>query len=270
MSKMAVSLYEIRQMDEFANKKTVVHSLHPLSKLLVAMFFIIAVVSFPKYAVGALLPFFLYPVIIMTLGDIPAGMLLKKLLFALPFVVGVGIFNPLFDTQPLLVLPHFSLSAGWISFFSILLKCALTVTAAILLLATTGMTGIGFALRLLKVPRLFVTQLLLTYRYISVLMEEAMRMQNGYSLRNNGKKGIQFANWGNIAGMLLIRTSDRAERIYKAMSCRGYNGDFHAGHIKGMRMADLVFLFSWLAFFLVARLYDIPALLGNIMTGAIV
>lgn len=82
------------------------------------------------------------------------------------------------------------MSRGWITFASILLKSLLTITAALILICTTGMDKLAAGLRMLKVPRLFVLQLLLTYRYISVLIEEVSRSIRAYKLRAPSKKAF--------------------------------------------------------------------------------
>lgn len=156
---------------------------------------------------------------------------------------------------------------GWITFFSIMLKSALTVTAALLLVATTGMDGLAAAMRMLKIPRVFVLQLVLTYRYINVLLEEAARTMRAYSLRAPGQKGIQLSAWGTLAGQLLFRTFDRAERVYQAMCLRAFNGEYNMGYSRKVKVRDLVYFLGWLSLFALARIYNIPLILGSLMTG---
>jgi cobalt/nickel transport system permease protein len=62
----------------------------------------------------------------------------------------------------------------------------------------------------------------MTYRYIGVLLHEAYSMSVAYSLRSPGGKGISVRDTGSFAGQLLIRSFDRADRVYNAMKCRGY------------------------------------------------
>ena len=65
----------------------------------------------------------------------------------------ITIFNPLFDQQTLLQLGPLAISGGWVSFVSILLRFALTVFAALILIATTSFTGVCMALERLGAPR---------------------------------------------------------------------------------------------------------------------
>jgi hypothetical protein len=67
----------------------------------------------------------------------------------------------------------------------------------------------------------------MTYRYLSVLWDEAAAMVTAYTLRCGGA-GIGIKDSGPFLGRLLLRGFDRAGRVYQAMKCRGY-GEFPAG-----------------------------------------
>jgi cobalt/nickel transport system permease protein len=257
----------VKIFDELAAQTTVIHRLHPGVKLLTTLVFIVVTASFRKYDLIALLPLFLYPVVLISLAELPAGYLLKRLLIAIPFVLFVGIFNPLFDQTPLLQIGAVSISGGWISFISILIRVALTVLAALILIATSGMYEIAAMLLKMKIPRIFVVQLLFLYRYLSVLIEETSRTLRAYSLRSFHEKGLAFKVWGSLAGQLLLRTIHRAERIYQAMLCRGFTGEIHLWRPGKLRPKDILYFLGWSGFFVAARLYNIPEFLGAFMMG---
>ena len=138
MPTMDASLFDFRIMDDLSRRDTPLHRLDARTKLLTTLAFLVAVVSFDKYHLSELLPFLLYPVALAAVGGIPASVILKKLLLVSPFAVMVGLFNPFLDTQPMAQLGSVVVSGGWISFFSILLRFALTVGAALLLVAVSG------------------------------------------------------------------------------------------------------------------------------------
>ncbi|GCD82918.1 cobalt ECF transporter T component CbiQ [Parageobacillus thermoglucosidasius] len=266
MSNMINSLSNMRLLDDLARKKTFIHRIHPLIKLLTTVAYLTVVVSFERHEISGLLPFIFYPILIFALAEIPVAPILKMILFIEPLIIGIGILNPLFDHSKIL-LGGIAISKGWFTFLSIFIKCSLTVTASILLIATTGMDRLAAALRMLKIPKIFVLQLLLTYRYISVLIEEVSRMMRAYSLRAPGQKGIKWSVWGSFAGQLLLRTFERAERVYQAMSLRGFTGEYHTGEIAKLSFKDLAYFAAWILFFVIARIYDIPVLLGSLFTG---
>lgn len=120
---------------------------------------------------------------------------------------------------------------------------------------------------MLGVPKAFVLQLLLTYRYISVLIEEVYRMQRAYALRAPGQRGIHYKAWGSFAGQLLLRTFDRAQRVYQAMNLRGFQGEYHSGKLQGFTGGDLTYVLLWSLFFILGRIYNIPLLLGALFGG---
>jgi cobalt/nickel transport system permease protein len=105
------------------------------------------------------------------------------------------------------------------------------------------------------------------YRYISVLGEETTRTLRAYSLRTVEENGIRYGVWGSLAGRLLLRTLDRAARIYQAMRCRGFNGELRTTGERPFKGMDLIFILGWTAFFIIVRLYNLPELLGSIVTG---
>lgn len=266
MPSMSDALFHMRLLEDLAGKRTFVHRLHPLAKLLTAVIYITAVVSFNRFEVIQLFPFFLYPVLLLSLAELPAGPVLKRVLFVEPMIIGIGILNPLLDHSHVQV-AGFSMSGGWLTFLSLVVKSSLTVSAGVLLVATTGMEPLAAALRMLRVPRIFVLQLLLTWRYISVLIEEVLRMQRAHSLRAPGQRGIHPAQWGAFAGQLLLRTFDRAQRVHESMLLRGFDGEYRPGGIRRLNAMDALWLTGWSGFFLLARLVDLPSSIGRLMTG---
>lgn len=268
MSNILNSLYNMRLLDDLARKETFIHRIHPLVKLLTTVIYLTVVVSFNRYEIIGLFPLIFYPVLVLALAELPIGPIFKRILLVEPFIIGIGILNPLFDHQ-VFILGGLTISRGWVTFFSIFLKCGFTVTAALLLIATTGIDSLASALRMLKIPRLFVLQLLLTYRYISVLMEEVARTLRAYSLRAPQQKGVHRSVWGSLAGQLIIRTFERAQRIYQAMCLRGFAGEYNIGGYRKIKAADWAYLAGWVLFFAVARIYNIPVMIGSLLTGVV-
>ena len=206
----------------FARQDTVIHRLDARAKVLATAVFLVCVVSFPKHTVLPLLPFVFFPVVIASLGRLPLRWLGQRLLIASPFALMVGIANPLFDQAAVPIAPGLSIAAGWLSFLSIVLRFLLTTAAALLLVASAGMPAIAEALRQLRLPAVFVTQLQLLYRYLFLLGDEALRMERARDLRSCGRRGTGLWVGGTLLGALLLRTLARATRIHDAMLLRGF------------------------------------------------
>jgi len=250
-------------LDTLSYKDTVIHRLDPRTKVIATFAFIVTVVSFPKYEIAGLIPFFLFPALIFSLGDIPVWFILKKVLVVSAFAVFIGIFNPLFDTRVMVSLFGIPVSGGWISFFSILLRFVLTMCSALLLISTTSFPRICHALRKLGIPVIFISQLLFLYRYIFVLIEETLKMVRARELRSFGKRGREIKVFINLTGTLFMRTIERAERIYHAMLSRGFSGTIHYVEKDRLRKADFVCLFLTGIFLVLCRTYDLVNLIGR-------
>ncbi len=262
MTRLAQSLYHLHWLDVQAHRNTAIHRLHPLVKLLVTVVYLVVVISYRRDAISGLLPLVLYPVLLLILADIPAGPILRRLLLVEPLLIGIAIFNPLLDPVPVLV-GDWQIARGWLTFASILIKSSLTVTVSLLLVATTGMEQLAAALRLLRVPRIFVLQLLLTYRYLAVLINETSRLWRAYVLRAPQQRGLVHPVWGPFLGQLFLRTWERARRVYQAMILRGFSGEYYPGPLGTVKPAAYAYVVFWSLFFLLCRLVNLPAWLGN-------
>lgn len=266
MGHLDAALRDLRGLDTLASRDTALARVDPRAKVLTTAAFIFAVVSFDRYAVAALLPFAVYPVALAARGEVPWRWLASKLAIAAPFAVMVGIFNPVFDRAPAMMIGETAISGGWVSFASILERFALTVAAALAMAAGTGMNTLCVALGRLGVPRLFVAQLLFMYRYAFVLGGEAARMGTARMLRG-GTGSPTLAVYGSLAGHLLLRALARAERIHQAMLARGFDGEVRATRALDWKAGDTRFVAGWCAYFVLARAVDLPQLLGRALTG---
>jgi len=265
MNNIGKNYTDIRYMDIMASGDSLLHRLDPRAKLITTLLFIVAVVSFDRYTILAFIPFFIYPIVLISAGGLPAGYLLKKILWVSPFAVLVGIFNPVMDREIIYQIGSIGISGGWVSFFSILMRFLLTVSAALILIALTGFNAVCQALKRLGVPKPFVVQLLFFYRYIFVLVDEAERMEMARSLRSFNSRSMDFRTFISIIGHLLLRSLDRAERIYLAMRSRGFDGNIRMIKTIKLGWKDLAFMAGWAILFIAFRTNNIPIRLGNIV-----
>lgn len=271
MSRLSIenALTDFRRLDLLALQDSPVHRLDARAKVLATLLFIIAVMSYSRYELSALLPLSLFPVSLAIRGNLPAAYLLKRIAPVLPFAVLVGLFNPLLDRQVMLRLGTFPVSGGWLSCSSIVVRALLTATAALVLVSCTGFNAICHALNQLGFPRAFTTQLLFLYRYLFVLIEEARQVSRARELRSCDGKGLGIRNSGSLLGNLLLRTWERAERIHLAMLSRGFAGDFPLRGTTAFGWREMAFLSGWAALFLALRTWNVSDLLGRLCTGLI-
>lgn len=266
---IATQYLNIGYLDNLSSRNTFVHRTDPRVKLVVSAVFILCVVSFPKYSLSGLMPFFIYPAFLTVGGDISAGYVLRKILILSPFAVFIGIFNPLIDRDIALTIAGLNISGGWISFSSILLKFVLTVSTALLLIATTSFAGICEAMRRLKMPEAFVVQLYFLYRYLFVLLEEGYRIVRAREARSFGRRGYGLRPFINLLSSLLMRTLQRADRIYGAMLARGYRGKIGVAARFSIRPADVLFGLFSIVIFVLLRIYNVALIFESMIRGGL-
>lgn len=251
-------------MSDLAAKGSPVHRLPPLSKLLVTLMYIGITVSFGKYDGIQLFAMVLFPLIGYQASGIPMRTCFYKMRVVLPFVCAVGIFNPFIDRQTIMTIGGFAISGGAVSMLTLMMKGVFCLTASFLLIATTTIEEICFALRQLGLPKMLTSLLMLTYRYIGLLLSEAATMTDAYHLRAPKQKGIRFSAWGSFLGQLILRSIDKAESVYAAMTLRGFCGEFYYAKGNPTSAASWIFVLACGLMFAAFRVYNVPAILGSL------
>ena len=269
MEKIDSAALELREMDELADLDSPIHSLHPLSKLIVTIAYIFITVSFDKYQLNGLIVMCLYPLFMFAASGISIKSCFYKLRIVLPLVCAVGLFNPFFDKLPMLRVGGIIVTGGVISMITLMLKGVFCLMASFIFVATTRIEAICCALRKLHVPSMLVTLLLLTFRYIAVMIDEVSVMTTAYKLRAPGQKGIHYKAWGSFLGQLLLRSMDRAEELYASMLLRGFKGEFYYADVKQAKTRDFLFVVVVLALLVVLRYVNVSELLGRLVMGGL-
>jgi cobalt/nickel transport system permease protein len=269
MTRIDTALNDLRSLDEFASRDTALTRVDPRAKLVATLLFTFVVVSFDRYSVAALLPLALFPTVLAAQAELPPRLLLRILCLASPFALMVGIFNPALDRAPMLVLHGVAISGGWVSLAAILLRFGLTASAALVLVAGTGMQPLCAALARLGAPTVFTMQLLFLYRYLFVLASGADRMSTASRLRAGGQTRLGLAGYTSLLGHLLLRAIGRAQRIHGAMLARGFDGEIRLVDTRRWQHADTLFISGWCGFFVCVRSVDLPHAIGTLLASAV-
>lgn len=264
MDRLSRAQSGLREMDALAAGGSPVHRLHPLSKLLVTVLYIVTVTSFPKYELFGLTVMVLYPVLLFQISEIPVSHCFYRLRFVLPLVCAAGLANPFLDRVVLLALGQISVTGGVVSMVTLMMKGTFSLMASFLLIATTPIDLLCAALRSIHVPGILAALLLLTYRYIGLMLGEAAAMAQAYQLRAPNQRGIHISAWGSFLGQLLLRSMDRAQELYESMLLRGFRGEFFYVDLPRLKAADLAYTAVCAAAFFCARRFNIPNLLGSL------
>lgn len=264
MNKAEQASIELRAMDELASMDSPIHRLPALSKLVITVLFILVTVSFNKYDIWGIVPMVLFPLIGYSISGISIGTCFRKLRIVMPLVCVVGIFNPVFDRVPVFHIGGFVVTAGMISFITLMLKGIFCLMASFLLIACTRIEAICAAMRKLHIPKMLTSLILLTFRYVSVLLEEVAIMTDAYQLRAPNQNGVQFSAWGSFLGQLILRSSDRAERLHESMKLRGFDGDFEYAVDNTSSGGSVIAVFVVSLLIMLMRFFNLPALFVSI------
>ncbi len=262
MQKAAGAVSQMMALEELTLKNTALHRRHPMAKLITTILYIAVVVSVGRLDFMTLSLYFFYPAILLSVAEIPLGMMAKRVAIALPFVLFAGLSNVLFETAPYIQLSGFAISRGVVSLVVLIAKTLLTVSAILILMATTKAAQVFASLQRIGVPKVLVTVLMLSFRYLSLLFLKADRMTKAYHLRAQTPKGIAMKDMGSFAGQLLLQSFGRAERVYKAMKLRGFEGSFLANKPEPMTSTDILFAAFISALILAARFLSLGHLLS--------
>lgn len=252
-------------IDRFADGDSPVHRLDARAKMLAVVAYTVVLISFDRYAVAALAPMAILPVSAMWFAGVPVRFGLRRVVVLSPFIAVFCCLSPFYDRglQAVAFGPWgFLISGGWLTAADIAIKFALGVLALTAMMCTTPFALLLEAARRMRAPRMLVVQLGFLYRYIFVLIDEAMRIRRGRDFRGAAEAPVsrRLAAVGGIIGSLFIRTLERSERIGAAMGARGYRGEPHSLHRLRFRLADAVFLAGVAAYLLGCR-WAFPMLL---------
>ena len=118
---------------------------------------------------------------------------------------------------------------GFLLAIQIALKSNAILLAFIPLVSTMTIATLGNALNRIHLPPKMVYLLLIAYRYVFVIEQEYQRLVTAIKVRAfEPKTNLHtYRTYAYLFGILLVRASARAERVYQAMLCRGFNGKFY-------------------------------------------
>jgi len=250
-------------LDPYQPRASIVHRFDPRIKVTLALTFILTTALTPLGAWP--IYFLLFALVLATviLSELGVGYVLKRALIALPFALAA--LPVLFSAvgTPLLNLHLGPLSLtltreGTARFASIVIKSWLSVQMAIVLVGSTSFPALLATLRVLKVPRLLVAIVGLMWRYLFVLVDEALRLLRARESRSahppepTGRRVGGSLVWrarvaGGMVGNLFLRAFDRADRIYAAMLSRGYDGETRTLPMPALRTREWIVLLAGLS-----------------------
>ncbi|MCX6179900.1 MAG: energy-coupling factor transporter transmembrane component T, partial [Chlorobiales bacterium] len=191
---------------------------------------------------------------LMGAAKIPTPIILNRLLYLSPFVLFMAAGNLFLDRTPFLQFFGLTITGGMLSGMVIVAKTMISIAGMMSVTLSIPFYRICRALEAFHVPEVLVTQLMLLYRYSAVLGEEAAAIQKARDMRSFGSKGKGLFLTASLIGSLLLRTSNRAEKIYRSMSARGFQGRISFQSFKKFTSREWTTIGLWSLVFLTLRL----------------
>ncbi len=215
--------------EPFAHGNSVIHRIDPRFKIVAACALSIATAisyRFPTlfFALGLAL-------LLVATSRLHMGAVLKKLAVVFSFLVLLWLVLPLtFEGEVFTRIGPLKITRpGLILSAQITLKSVSIVMMFIALVATAGFVTIGHAMDRLGIPGKIVHLLLMSYRYIFVIEQEYQRLSRAAKIRGfvPGTNLHTYRTYAYLVGMIFVRAAERADQVYRAMRCRGFNGRFY-------------------------------------------
>ena len=238
------------QREQWARQDGYLQRIDPRAKVIA--FFGLIVVTAGLHRLPTLLLLYAFALLLARASRLPIAMLLKRVWLSVTLFVGALVlpatFNVVTPGVPLLqIWPHPYLAVtrpGLLLALVLTLRVATGVTLAALLTLSTRWNDLLRALRVLFVPRLWVSVLAMTYRYLAVLMQTATdqfvarRSRMVGRATNAGGRGFVGASMGALFG----KTLALSEEVHGAMLSRGFNGDMRTLSRPHWRASDTLWV----------------------------
>jgi len=198
--------------DKYSYLKSHIHILNPKIKILLSFFFILLLSILPLEVLIWVSPIILILlIIIIYLSKIPILYIIKRSLLIIPIIIPVILINTIFRDEMVIEIS-----------ILFLLRSFISILILILLVSTTKFHTIISTLAKWRFPTIFLIILSFMYRYFFLLIDELEKMIRSVKLRSSEtKKKVLFKSYTNIMGVLMIKSFDRAERVFQAMEMRG-------------------------------------------------
>ena len=209
-----------------------VHRLDPRAKIVGLIGLVVVAVSLPPGAWTAFAAILAILTGLVAAAGLRPMYVLRRMTIEIPFLLAAA------------MLP-FTVEDGLALGAAVGLKVTIGVLAMVILSSTTPFPRLLRGFELLKAPRLITVIVAFMWRYLHVLGDEVSRMKRAREARGYSAGWLwQAASTGPLIATLFIRSLERGERVYLAMTSRGYEGSMPTTTADRMaiRTRDLAFL----------------------------
>ncbi|HET7095392.1 MAG TPA: cobalt ECF transporter T component CbiQ [Thermomicrobiales bacterium] len=236
----------------------------PRAKLV--LFAVAVLVAGLSRSLPVLLALYAATVLLALWSGLSLGFFVKRVLLGIPLFASIVFVPALFliAGRPVLQLPlgpialTVSDNALW-SGAAFITRVAASVSLAALLVVTTRWADLLKAMRVLRLPAIFIVILGMTYRYVFLFLQLVEQLFLARASRTVGAAAArEQRQWlGGGMGTLLGKSFKTSNDVYMAMVARGFTGDIRTMSEFRMRDEDWLLLAAGLVALALALLVDL-------------
>ena len=228
--------------EHFIIGESLIHRTDPRARIVVAITFSVIVAISNRFSVS--IPALFLSFLFVFLARLPLRKLGLRIMVVNVFILLLWIILP-FSTKGKVwfsIGPLTATKEGIIYSAMITLKSNAILLSLTALVSTVPVFTRGRAIKYLMVPDKIVHLLVFTYRYIHTIHEEYKNLINAIKIRGfQPKTNVRtYRTYASLAGILILKSLDRAERVRAAMLCRGFNGILYDLHEFSLSKKDIV------------------------------
>lgn len=186
-------------------------------------------------------------------SNLSVGFFVKRVLLGIPLFAGIVFLPALFliPGDPVVSLNlgfgHLVISDNALMSGALFVcRVAASVSLAVLLVVTTTWADLLKAMRVLRIPGIFVVVLGMTYRYIFLFLQTVEHLFLARASRTvSAGIDAEKRRWvGATMGALMSKSFKTSNDVYLAMVARGFTGEFRTMNDFAMRDEDWLFVCS--------------------------
>ncbi len=211
-----------------------------LAGILIAVALTAALQSIPAVILALVLA-----IALALIARLPPMWLISRLSGPALFLAAFTLFMPFLSPAvgPVWTVGPVSMSAhGAEAAIRIWCKALTIMTLVLVLIGSSPLHVIFQAAHHLRVPGIVVQLAALSHRYVYVISSELGRLRTALRVRGyrNRPSLHCYRTVGNVAGIVLVRGIERADRVSQAMRCRGFDGRFRSLTAFRTRAPDVI------------------------------
>jgi cobalt ABC transporter, permease protein CbiQ len=248
-----------------SEKISIIHRMEPMTKVVSSLLIVISVAVVKDINIAAAA--FVFSVLMVIISRLSIGFVLKRIwspfLFILIFAAALLLSTGADGSAILWSIGLIDITeAGVLAAGLIVIRATAAILTLTVLLAATRFDDIVKVLYDLKMPIFLLQILIFSYRYIFVFSDEMENMKNSMAAKGfrPNMSMRMFSSISNMLGMLLIKSFERGDEVYKSMVAKGYTGKPAIITENNMKAGDYICISI---VFAAAVLVHVPALLNS-------